>query len=183
MTQEPQSKVIDDVKQPDENTCQSAAIARVLGTQDVWGVRAELTRGGAVAGDPWNMGRYMAAHVRDYRFLPNASLNDATKALDEGYQLITHGYFTTAGHVIGLSGYEPDPRTLSHRFIAEDPWYEFEFQKWRYSRHDGNDVRYSSYGIYAACVASHGLSHAHQIYKRGELNNSMRNMWLHIIKN
>lgn len=174
---------MDHVEQPDALTCQSAAIARVIGTTDVMSIRAELTQGGKVAGDPWNMGRFMEKHCKEYRFLAAASLNDARNALEDGYHLITHGYFTHSGHVIGLSGVEPDPRTLSYRFNAEDPWYEFDFPSWTYTQLTGDDVKYSSYGIYAACVASHNVASARQIYRRGELNSAMENMWLHIIKN
>jgi len=177
------SKILDHVEQPDVYTCQSAAIARVVGTTDVMSIRHALTQGGREAGDPWNMGRYLEKYCQYYKFSPTASLNDARKALEEGCHLITHGFFTGSGHVIGLSRVEADPKTLSYRFNAEDPWYEFDFPSWSYTRNSGNDVSYSSYGIYAACVASSGVSHAAEIYRRGELNSAMKNMWLHIIKN
>ncbi|NJM58543.1 MAG: hypothetical protein HC857_15550 [Synechococcales cyanobacterium RU_4_20] len=177
------SKVLDFVEQPDAYTCQSAAIARVLGTTDVMSIRHLLTEGGRDAGDPWNMGQYLGKYCQEYRFSLTASLNDARKALEAGFQLITHGFFTGSGHVIGLSRVSADPKALSYRFNAEDPWYEFDFLSWSYTRNSGDDVSYSSYGIYAACVASSSVSHAAEIYRRGELNSAMGNMWLHIIKN
>lgn len=177
------SKILDHVEQPDVYTCQSAAIARVIGSTDVMDIRHSLTQGGREAGDPWNMGRYLEKYCQYYKFSPTASLNDARKALEEGCHLITHGFFTGSGHVIGLSRVDVDPKTLSYRFNAEDPWYEFDFPSWSYTRNSGDDVSYSSYGIYAACVASSGVSHAAEIYRRGELNSAMKNMWLHVVKN
>lgn len=187
------SRVLDFVEQPDVNTCQSAAIARVCGTDDVMSVRRALlgisSRRGSMSGDPYVMGEYLRENVEEYQFLPDASLLDAREALTDGYQLITHGWFTGSGHVIGLSPFEDGepfkahPETGSYAFNAEDPWYEFNFPSWSYTRRSGDDVRYSAYGIYAACVASANCSHAAAIYRRGELNSQTKNMWLHLIKN
>lgn len=187
------SKILDFVEQPDVNTCQSAAIARVCGTTNVMSIRRDLlgfsSRRGSMAGDPYVMGDYLKDHTQEYQFIVDASLNDAKQALKNGYNLITHGWFTGSGHVIGLSPfpdgepYKPHPYTSSYMFNAEDPWYEFNFPSWSYSRKSGNNCQYSAYGIYASCVASYSKSQAARIYRRGELNSSTQNMWLHLIKN
>jgi hypothetical protein len=181
------SKILDFVRQPDSQTCQAAACARLIGTHDVHGVREELLmiarRRGSSAGDPYVMGELLAERCRYYKFNDNASLNDARKALEEGCDLITHGWFTGSGHVIGISAVQPDPSNLSYKFVCEDPWAEFDFPIWAYSGQGGNDVLYSSYGIYAACVVGQSPSHARAIYDRGELNSATGGMWLHIVRN
>lgn len=184
---EPQSKILGFVEQPDARTCQSAAIAKVFGTLDVAWVRGELdkiaAKRGSIAGDPFVMSEFMKGSISSYLFDDNATLNDIRRALDDGAVVITHGWFTRSGHVLTIVGYEPDPNTLSYRFIVDDPWYEFDFPMWRYSTRSGDNVRYSSYGMYAAIVASAEAAHAHRIYLRGELNSDRKGAWVHICKN
>lgn len=187
------SKILDFVEQPDASTCQAAAIARVVGSTAVMDVRRGLLdisgRRGSMAGDPAVMGEYMRSRVQEYEFFPDASLEQAKEALTQGYHLITHGWFTRPGHVIGISPFEdgepykPHPTLNTYAFNAEDPWYRFHFPSWSYTRLSGNNVPYSAFGMYASCVASSSASHAHQIYRRGELNSLTKNMWLHLIKN
>ncbi|MBE9184889.1 C39 family peptidase [Microcoleus sp. LEGE 07076] len=171
------------VRQPDGLLCQSACIAMVLRTTDVHGIRAALLSKGA-PGDPAVMGDYLESRVKSYKFLLNGSLNDAKKALDDGCAVITHGWFTPIGHVIVLIGYEADPLTLSYRFIVHDPRGEYDFPN---GVHDlsksGDSVRYSSYGIYATCVASDGYDHARNLYTNKTLKSNEQNAWLHIIQN
>lgn len=177
------SKILDYVAQPNAYTCQSACIAKMLGTSEVQEVRAALEAIGQ-PGCPTTMGQYLKPRVQSYKFLVSGSLEDAKNALDEGYVIITHGWFTGSGHVIALVGYEPDPETLSYRFIVDDPWMEFNFADAQYiPNSSGNDVRHSSYGIYAYCVASSSHGHAEQIYTQGKLLSSEKGAWLHIIKN
>ncbi|MBW4442542.1 MAG: hypothetical protein KME10_15180 [Plectolyngbya sp. WJT66-NPBG17] len=177
------SKVLEFVAQPDVNTCQSACIAKVLGTDDVYGIRADLEAIG-VAGDPAVMGEYLRPRVKSYKFLLTGSLNDAKAALDDGCVVITHGWFSHSGHVICLVGYEADPNTLSYRFIVDDPYGEFDFSSGQYdTSKSGNNVRYSSYGIYAYCVAASGYGDADEIYRRKTLLSTEQNAWFHIIKN
>lgn len=177
------TKILAYVPQPDAYTCQSAAIAKAIGTDRVMGIREDLFKLG-VPGDPYVMGEYLKPRVAEYKFLDDASLNDARKALDQGYSLITHGWFTNSGHIVSIVGWELDKSKLSYRFICDDPWMEFDFKRWQYiPGTSGDNVRYSSYGIYAACVASAGLDHARRIYNRGELNSNKPGMWLHLIKN
>ena len=172
------------VPQPNALLCQSACIAMVLRTTDVDDIRAALLSKG-VPGDPAVMGDYLLeSHVKSYKFLLNGSLNDAKKALDEGCAVITHGWFTPIGHVIVLIGYEADPVTLSYRFIVHDPRGEYNFPD---GEHDtsksGESLRYSSYGIYATCVASAGYDHALDLYRQKTLESNEQNAWLHIIQN
>lgn len=176
-------KILEYVKQPDPYTCQSAAIAKAIGSTDVMSIRRALL----AKGEPGSyvvMGNYLKPRVRSYRFLADGSLNDAKAALDDGAIVITHGWYTASGHVITLVGYEPDPNFLSYRFIVDDPFAEYNFKTGLYiSGTSGNNVRYSSYGIYAYCVASANYGQARSIYRRKELNSSMKNAWLHIVKN
>ena len=181
-TQTPKTKILEYVPQPDGNTCQSACIARIVGTEDVAGVRAALE----AIGDPGSyttMGQYLQSKIREYHFNDNASILDMREALSQGYQLITHGWFTQSGHVIGIAGVEPDPTKLSYRFITDDPWYEFDFPSGNFTGNSGENVRYSSYGIYAYCVASSSYEAAREIYTRGELNSATKGAWLHLCKN
>jgi hypothetical protein len=176
------SKVLDYVEQPNALTCQSACIAKVLGTRDVQGIRHALESMGA-PGDPAVMGQYLKSRVQSYKFLSTGSLIDAKEALDEGFVIITHGWFTRSGHVISLVGHEPDPKTLSYRFIVDDPWAEFSFPTAHYTPKSGNNIRYSSYGMYAYCVASSSYENAAALYSKGVLLSSEKGAWLHVVKN
>jgi hypothetical protein len=170
------------VPQPDSYTCQSACIAMALGTTNVLEIRSQLEQLGD-PGDPACMKSLLQESLGDrYSFNDNASLTDAREALKQGAYCIVHGWFTASGHVIGLDGIEIDPKTLNCRFNVKDPWSEFDFQAWQFSPaatfYDGY---YSSYGIYATCVASQSFGHAAQIYRRGELDSARSGMWLHTI--
>lgn len=174
-------------RQPDARTCQSSCVAQMMGlssSQDVYSIRSALEAIGD-PGSPSTMGAYLKSRIKEYQFDIAASLNDARKALDDGYKLITHGWFTGSGHVVSIVGWESSPNNLSYRFIVDDPWAEFSFPAWRYLNPDssGNDLRYSSHGMYAACVVGQSPADAYRIYKRGELDSSRGGMWLHLIKN
>jgi hypothetical protein len=170
-------KVLGYVMQPDSQTCQSAAIARVLGTTDVMKVRAALTSMGA-AGDPVVMGAYLKPLIKEYRYSGNASLDEAIAALKAGYQLITHGWFTGSGHVIGLSGYD------GKNFNAEDPWAAFSFPSWSYDfNKSGDNQQYSALGIYASCVVGQSVSDSYRIYQGGKINLAAKGMYLHMCRN
>lgn len=178
------SKILDYVPQYDALTCQSAAIARVIGSTNVAQIRRDLLRLG-VPGDPAVMGLYMQPRVKEYRYHGQASLNDAIEALKNGYQLITHGWFTTSGHVIGISAWDEKRRC----FIAEDPWFEFHFPGWTYEPWEiyGDDMPYSDRGIWASCVVGASAYDAHRQYLANPVltaeRYSDRGMWLHAIKN
>lgn len=170
------------VRQPDNRTCQSACVAQMVGSTDVMGIREELESIG-VPGDPAVMGIYLKKRVKHYHFNYTASMRDMIDALHDGFKLITHGFFTNSGHVISVVGVEPDPKTLSMRFVVDDPYAEFDFPSWTYLDKTGNNVRYSSFGIFAACVASSNREDAHEIYCNKLLNLKMNNAWVHFIKN
>lgn len=193
------SLILDDVQQPDANTCQSAAIARVIGETDVHRVRAALQRiarcRGTAAGDPWVMGDFLKARVQQYKFLEKGSLNDLRGALDQGFHAITHGWFSPFGHVIGVSGWghvgtdgqwrlrQPDPDNGWVYFKSEDPWFEFDFGAGRFTNRHGDDVPYSAFGLYAYCVAGWSYAQAREIYARGVLDSGKGGAWLHLVKN
>ncbi|MEG4022943.1 MULTISPECIES: hypothetical protein [unclassified Microcoleus] len=177
------------VPQPNGDLCQSACIAMALGTSDVWGIRSDLeaivaSQGAEQTGDPYVMGEYLTSRVSSYKFLVDGSLNDAKEALNNGCIVITHGWFTRLGHIILLFGSEPDMRTMSYRFMLHDPNGEYDFPS---GVHDtstsGANMRYSSYGVYATCVASLDYDHARAIYSEKRLDSNLQNAWLHIIKN
>lgn len=177
-----ESKILEYVAQPDGNTCQAACIAKAIGTTDVWGVRNDLLQLG-VAGDPAVMGEYLRRYVDHYEFTANGSLDDAAKWLDaESRVIITHGWFTSSGHVISLVGTERIG--MKDYFMVDDPWGEFMFADWRYGANwNGNDRSYSRYGLYAACIAGASVTDAYRIYKRGELDSTRKGGWFHLITN
>lgn len=171
------------IEQPDSQTCQSACLKMAGVPLDVMSIRQSLLSLGD-AGSPQNMGlvakRYLGAR---YSFDEDASLKDCQKWLKDGEFLITHGWFTGSGHVIGLDGLELDEKSLSYRLNVKDPWGEFNASRWAYNL-PGNsyDGFYSSWLIYAACVAGKSQLDAESIYRRGELDSSKGGMWVHRIK-
>jgi hypothetical protein len=178
--------VLDYVAQPNGYTCQSAAICRVIGSYSVMGVRYQLDTiaesMGSIAGDPAVMAKYLNQCVTDgkisaYQFVESASLNMAIAASKKGDQLITHSWLTDAGHVFGISGWDP----ATKKYKTEDPYGEFSFPEWQYVSEDGDDRSYSALAIYAACVASYSVDQAIQIYQDGKVDYDEKNMWLHII--
>jgi hypothetical protein len=174
------SQILDYVLQPDAYTCQSAAICRVIGDRSVAQVRSELEALGE-PGNPAVMGDYLRPRVAEYHLNMNASLRQAIQACRDGYHLITHGWFTASGHVLGLRDYDASTET----FVAEDPWCEFDFAGWTYDHSaSGNDCRYSARGIWAACVVGSGPGDAHALYLGDRLVGlDDQGMWLHMIKN
>ncbi len=50
-------------------------------------------------GDPIVMNNYIQPRVPYYKFLSTGSLIDAKEALDDGFTVITHGWFTNSGYV------------------------------------------------------------------------------------
>lgn len=170
-------------RQPNAWTCQSACVAQMLGLgeDEVNKVRFDLEQLGQ-PGDPYIMGKYLKDRVPYYNFREDASINDLTSLMRQGYKCITHGWFTPSGHVISVMGVAPDHKTLGKTFLVDDPWQEFDFPSGEYTDRTGNNVFYSSYGIYAYCVAGSSYDHARQIYKQGKLNSAEPNMWLHVIR-
>lgn len=174
------------VSQPNAYTCQASCIAMALGKHqsDVMGIRTALENTGN-PGDPSVMGLYLKSVLgQRYEFVDDASLNEIKDWLKAGEFLIVHGWFTNSGHVIGLDGVQIDATRMSYRVNVKDPWSEFDGASFSYNNPNIHfyDGFYSSYLIYATCVASHSYSHAAQLYRRGELNSSTKNAWVHRIK-
>ena len=172
------SKVLGFVEQPDGSTCQSAAIARVIGSTDVMAVRRSLLQMGE-PGSPAVMGEYLKPRVQEYKFNGSASLQDAIDGLNQGYELICHTYLTS-GHVIGLSGFNAGTKI----FNGEDPWCLFNTDRWAYDYNkSGDNAPYSDRLIYAVAIAGQSNWDAMELYRAGKVSYSDRGMWLHLIKN
>jgi aminopeptidase C len=128
------------------------------------------------------MGKVIKGYGKNYSFEDNASLKEVREWLKNGESLITHGWFTGSGHVICIDGLSIDETTLSYKLSVKDPWGEFNAKEWQYiAGTEYFDGWYSSYCIYASCVASSSVSHAKYLYNRGELNSSREGMWVHRI--
>lgn len=171
------------LSQPDAITCQAAAIAMATGTRDVQGVRrqldAEAARRGSSAGDPAVMAAVIERTGVPYRYEGDACLEQVYGWLKAGEFLVTHGWFTSSGHVLGLDGLKQAGDGL-HLLDVKDPYGEFDAPAWRYK--DGArffDGYYSDRCIYAACVAGAGAGDAAAIYKRQELDIKAGGMWVH----
>lgn len=170
------------ISQPDAVTCQSTCIAMATGIDDVPDIRQQLINLGD-PGNPYTMGQVIKRYRSNYEFDENASLSQMREWLKAGEFLITHGWFTGSGHVIGLDGVRIDPARLSYAFDVRDPWSEFDFKRWDYNNPavDRFDGFYSSWGIYAACVAGQSRGDAAAIYRRGELDSEHKGAWVHRI--
>lgn len=171
------------VEQPNSYTCQSAMIAQAIGSSDVMGIRYELERLGD-PGNPANMAIILGRELgQRYSYDLDATLRDCQRWLEGGEFLITHGWFTPSGHVIGLDGYESDSKNLSYRMNVADPWGEFMGRSFAYGNHATHyDGFYSSRLIYATCVSGQSYSDARRIYRRGELDSRRGGMWVHRVR-
>ena len=170
--------------QPNSYTCQSTCIAMATGKNDVMGIRRQLERLGD-PGDPATMGHLLSESFGDrYIFDDNACLSEVRDWLKAGEFLISHGWFTGAGHVICLDGVAIDAAKLSYKISVKDPWSEFSFGSWSYDNPAAlnYDGYYSSHGLYAAIVAGQSIYDAAAIYRRGELDSMRKGAWIHRIK-
>lgn len=196
------SKIVDHVEQPNSLTCQAAAIAKVLGQpslHQINAIRSNLVamgrERGTMAGSPSVMGDYLKPRVEHYAYSGNASINEIAEWVKQGrgFEVITHGFFTMSGHIIGVE----DVTYLENgrkRFRVDDPWYEFDFPNNRYTNRSGANVQYSDLGIWAYCVkALHSNNEAKGFYQKGfsrlndpsqlaEIENT-KGAWVHYIKN
>jgi hypothetical protein len=177
------------LSQPNAYTCQSTCIAMALDLTeaDIMGIRKQLETLGSDPGDPHIMASFLKPKLGDrYELHLDASLADCREWVKSGSFLITHGWFTTSGHVICLDAVDiqADTTTMSYKFSVKDPWSEFSFSDWAYTNPSVSffDGYYSAYGLYAACVAGQSAADAAQIYKRGELDSKRSGMWIHRIK-
>lgn len=166
--------------QPNPYTCQSTCIAMAVDYPHIENIRQRLE----AIGDPGNP-HVMADVIREfpvnYQLHMNACLDDVKTWLEEGDFLITQGWFTPVGHVICLAGLQIDAENNSYSFQVKDPWSEFNAPIWTYDHPniDFYDGYYSSYCIYAACVASTSYADAKSIHDKRELDSSHKNMWVH----
>lgn len=169
--------------QPNSYTCQSTCIGMATGDGDVMDIRSQLERKGD-PGNPYVMGEILKQRLGGrYIFDEDASCADMRTWLQAGEFLISHGWFTGSGHVVGIDGVEIDPKTMSYRFNMRDPWDEFDGPSWSYlGRSNKFDGFYGSRIIYAACVAGQSRADAALIYRRGELDSKRPGAWVHRIK-
>lgn len=172
------------LSQPNAVTCQATSIAMATGQTDIMEIRSRLESIGN-PGDPATMGVLLRESFGDrYEFDDNASLSEVRDWLKAGEFLITHGWFTGSGHVIGLDGVAIDAASMSYKISVKDPWSEFDFKSWTYNNPsvDRYDGYYSSHGLYAAIVAGQSVWDAAAIYRRGELDSMRKGAWIHRIK-
>lgn len=171
------------LSQPDAVTCQATCIAMALGTKDIHGIRKSLQSKGT-PGDPGVMSWYLNQKLGDrYIFDDNANLSEMREWLRAGEFLLTHGWFTNAGHVLAIDGISIDASTLSYKFDMSDPWSEFNFSAWDYDKPSVTfyDGFYSALGMYAACVVGQSPSDAHNIYLAGKFDSNHKGAWVHRI--
>jgi GH24 family phage-related lysozyme (muramidase) len=171
------------LSQPDEETCQAACIAMAVGDKDIARIRnkllAEARKVGQSAGSPSVMATVIRSYGRPYKYEGNASMNEVYSWLKDGEFLITHGWFTSSGHVICLDGLKKNPNG-SFSIDVKDPWSEFNAPIWKYDINSKfYDGFYSDKCIYAACVEGTSLSDSFDVYKAGKLNLNQKGMWVH----
>ena len=169
-----------DLSQPNSYTCQSTCIAMAVNDKNIENIRQRLEAKGN-PGDPHIMAEVIREFPVNYQLHLDASLDEVKTWLKEGDFLITQGWFTSAGHVICLAGVEIDTENNSYKFNVKDPWSEFDAPNWKYNNPNVKFYNgyYSSYCIYAACVASSSCADAAIIYTNKELDSSSKKMWVH----
>jgi hypothetical protein len=167
------------LSQPDAYTCQAACIGMAVGDKDIPKIRRNLLAQGE-AGSPAVMGSVIRAYGRPYKYEGNASLAQVYEWLKAGEFLITHGWFTSSGHVICLDGLKARATSNRHDLNVKDPWSEFNAVKWLYDKASKfYDGFYSDRLIYATCVAGAGSLNAKRIYDSGIVDTAKGGMWVH----
>ncbi|NER32695.1 MAG: hypothetical protein F6J93_01210 [Oscillatoria sp. SIO1A7] len=169
-----------DLSQPNAYACQSICIAMAVDEKNIENIRQRLKAKGDPS-FPHVMAEVICEFPVNYQLHLDASLDEVKSWLEEGDFLITQGWFTSEGHAICLAGVQPDPENNSYRFNVKDPWSKFDAGVWKYSNPNEKfyDGHYSSYCIYAACVASTSCADAANIYTNKELDSSYKKMWVH----
>lgn len=160
------------VPQPDGVTCQSASIAMLAGTDDVYGIRASLLAHG-VPGDPSNMNaelKHRVGSLGTVRLDTQCTFSRLLKGLEAGCAAILQGYFTEEGHVIVATG-----RTEDGFIQVLDPWTEFQGHSFSYvgSSSYGYSGKYSYALIYSTCFEGQGYYDARNGYRKGYSQTSM----------
>jgi len=184
------------LSQPDPTTCQAACLAMAVGRDAIWEIRANLL-GLGTPGDPWTMAKWAECRFPGYEFHPNGSLSNCLEWVRRGDLLITHGWFTPAGHVIVLDGAEQrapsalgrishaipwtaSPAPADLKWDVCDPWAEFDGPTWTYQGTARMfDGFYSSRLIWAGCVASRSFAQARYLYQKGTPRLDQGGMWVH----
>lgn len=195
-----ETKISDHLEQPDKYTCQSAAIAKVLGGSthhDVMKVRRSLLNKararGSMSGDPSVMADYLEPRVQEYKYLPQGSLVDLLEWVSKGpgYEAIIHGFSTTSGHVWGVEDIHKQDQFLY--FKCDDPWYEYDFPNARFTQRPGANVLYSEVAMWSHCVKAWSFGQAVEAYREGiqryyepgfvEKIMKEPGAWIHLIRN
>jgi hypothetical protein len=167
------------LSQPDASACQAACIGMAVGDRDVMGIRRRLLARGN-AGNTTVMASVIREYGRPYVLDQDASLEKCYQWLKAGEFLITHGWFTSSGHVICLDGLKAASEPGRYVFDVKDPWSEFNVQTWRYDLGSRFfDGFYSDLLIYATCVASASVAAAQATYRRGRVDAHQGGMWVH----
>jgi hypothetical protein len=169
--------------QPDPYTCQSACLAMALNHPDVYGIRKRLLD----LGDPGNwevMKNFIKSDYpeTDYELRQDATLLEARQWLENEEFLVTHGWFTSSGHVICLDGVTDYGDHIG--FSVKDPWSQFDAPNWSYDINvDFYDGNYSDCCIYAACVVNDNrIIGSREAYLNGSLNWHEHGMIIHRFK-
>ncbi len=85
------------------------------------------------------------------KFKEFGTVEDVKSSIDNGHPVITHGYFTTSGHIILITGYDDNKGS----WIVHDPW--GEWTSYGYLTRNCGENLYYSYGMMAdLCVESDG---------------------------
>ena len=152
-----------------------------VGVKDVYAIRQKLVSRGE-AGSPATMGQILRGYLgKRYIFDESASLNDLARYLKDGELIITHGWFTSSGHVICLDGLKEGSSRLT--FNVKDPWSEFDGPSWSYNKPAVHfyDGFYSDKIIYAACVAGTSRWDAATRYRGESIKYDLPQAWAHRI--
>jgi hypothetical protein len=167
------------LSQPDASTCQAACIGMAVGDRDVMGIRRRLLARGN-AGSTTVMASVIREYGRTCVLDEDASLAKCYQWLKAGEFLITHGWFTSSGHVICLDGLKAASEPGRYVFDVKDPWSEFNVQTWRYDLGPRFfDGFYSDLLIYATCVAGTSAASAQATYRQGRVDAYKGGMWVY----
>lgn len=188
----PMTDILDHVEQPDAYTCQSAAIAKVLGQGSIHQINAirsnlnaDARTRGTMAGDPSVMGAYLTPRVESYTYKHDANLQEIIDWVTQGkgYECIIHGFTTQSGHVWGIEDAEKVGQNWVFR--CDDPWYEFDFPGNRFTQNSGANVGYSDLATLAYCVKAWSNWQGVDAYRKGRYQGMLgdRGAWVHFIKN
>lgn len=145
-----------------EASCQNTSMAMVLKYSGWTGVPDDITRahGKDYAQSPAGLARlfntYSANAGLPFRITPetNGSLAGLKAELDQGHPVIIHGYFTRAGHVVVVVGYD------ANGYYVNDPagrWSEI-FKGGYGAGGSGRNVYYQRAAFEAAIATADGYS-------------------------